>query len=210
VTAGSSPDRGLYEWVETGPLVSDPKHKLSEASIARVDGQWVIAARVSGLNRAAWMRTPDPFVEVPAPVYPSSPACNSPLTAFVCADGVLRMFTGDPTVSPQRNSRDPLYCWDIDPAHDFASSNRRTIFDSVGRGLPILPAAVPKVDFCKLLPHHGHSQLVMHSVCTRAYNFPYAGRTDIPAIAARDKAHLAIYHARINYREEMPPRWRFA
>lgn len=203
---------GRYEWTETGPLMTDAKWHPFEASLARVGDDWIIAARTSGRG-ILWGRTEDPFTKAPTLGYHKDPAINAPLTAFTCADGVLRLFSGDSAVSPHRNGRDPLYCWDVQPADDFACSNRRVIFDSVQARLPIRPASVPKIDMCKLLPHHGRTQLIVHRVSTRGYNHPYTGGsgkpTGIPAINDAEKGCCAIYYARITYREEMPSLWSF-
>jgi hypothetical protein len=203
---------GRYDWVETGPMVGDPQCDLSEAILAPVAGKWVIAARPEK-GGVAWARADDPFVKISAPLYPKEPGSNAPVTAFNCADGVLRLFTGDVSLSPYKNGRDPLYCWDVDPGRDFACDNRRTIFDTVTAKLAIRPAAVPKVDMCKLLPHQGSRQALVWRVSVRSYNQPYVGSSGkpigIPAINADEKAACAIHYAQINYREEFPALWQF-
>jgi hypothetical protein len=203
------PRRGLYEWVETGPLLSAPKKSLMEASLARAGDQWVIAARLRGGQGVAWLRTPDPFAPLPAPLFPAEPPTNSPLTVFRCGDGVLRLFTGDPKASPHRNGRDPLYCWEVQPEQGFACLGRRVIYDSVQAGLPLRREVSPKVDFCQLFPPHGRTQLVVHSVCTRAYNHPYENRPGIPPLTASEKAPCAVYYARITYQHDCPAPWEF-
>jgi hypothetical protein len=207
------PKLGRYEWVELGPFLSDKGHDLFEASLAQVGGRWVIAARQAGHRGIAWVRTDDPFSQLPRPVYPAEPGSNAPLTAFTWADGVLRVFTGDPSVSPHRNARDPLYCWDVDPDDGFTCSNRRVIFDSVKAGLPIRKAASPKIDMCKLLPPQGRTQLILFRVSVRSYNHPYTGSagkpTGIPVINQDEKACSAVYYARVTYREELPAAWQF-
>lgn len=203
------PQRERYEWVATGPFLSAANRPLFEASLARFGHDWILAARQSGASGAAWTRTVDPFSDLPAPVFPKEPQCNSPLTAFTCGDGVLRLFTGDGTQSPYRNGRDPLYCWDVDPDHGFACHHRRVLFDSVKAGLPIRHEVWPKIDFCQLFPPHGRTQLVVHGVSTRGYNHPYVGRKDIPPINATEKEVSAVYYARITYREPARSVWQF-
>lgn len=205
---------GRYEWTATGPFLGDTKLGLFEASLAHVGDAWVIAARRGSGSGVAWARTDDPFGKLPAPTLPKEPASNAPLTAFTSADGMLRLLTGDNSASPYRNSRDPLYCWDVAAADDFACSNRRVIFDTVKAKLPIRPAAVPKLDMAKLLPHQGRTQLVLHRVSVRSYNFPYTGGsgkpTGIPTINADEKGCCGLYFARITYAEEFPSPWQFA
>lgn len=192
----------LYEWVKTSPFLADPKRQLSEASLLRLPDSWVVAAR-SNAGRVAWMRSDDPFGRWPEPVYPAEPAVSAPLIAFVCADGAVRLFTGDRAASPQRYDRDPLYCWDVDVRHDFRVGNRRVIFDSAQARLPMRRAVRPKIDFCELFPPHGYTQLIVHGVSTRAYNHPYEG-TAIPPLNAPEKDASGIYYAKITYRREPP------
>lgn len=202
--------RGVYEWVEIGPRIAHEPGQLHEAGLARIGDEWVISARQPEASGVAWFRSKDPFAGVSEPFLPSAPRCNAPLTAFVCADGVLRLFTGDGKASPYRNARDPLYMWDVDVQHGFEGMNPRVIFDSVTTGLKIRREVVPKVDFCELFPHQGRTQLIVHGVSTRGYNFPYINRTDIPAINDVEKAAAGIYYAQITYRHEPKPRWQFA
>jgi len=205
-----NPASDVYEWVEIGPRIAAEPSKLHEAGLTRIGNEWFISSRNAGGSGVVWFRTQDPFTAVSKPFSPQEPRCNSPLTAFICADGVLRLFTGDGEVSPYRNGRDPLYMWDVDVKNGFEATNRRELFDSVKAGLAIRRAVAPKIDFCELFPHWGRTQLVVHGVSTRGYNFPYVNRTDIPAINDAEKAAAGVYYARITYRNEPPPRWKFA
>lgn len=200
---------GVYEWVEIGPRLSEPGGHIHEAGLSRVGDEWIISARRQRLPGIAWFRTSDLFTDAPTPTLATEPQCNAPLTSFVCADGVLRIFTGEAANSPYRNARDPLFLWDVDPAQNFAATNRRLIFDSVATGLPIRKEVVPKVDFCELFPHQGRSQLIVYGVSMRGYDFPYRNRPDILAVNAAEKAAAGIYFAEITYRNEPPPRWQF-
>ena len=138
---------------------------------------------------------------------------GAPLTAFTGADGTLRLFGGSSAVSPRRNARDPLYCWDIDSRNDFTASNRRLIFDSVAANLPIRPRAVPKIDMCKLLAPQRNSQLIIFRVSVRSFNFPYLGANGvpngIPVINDDEKRACGIYAARMVYGEDVRPAWTF-
>jgi hypothetical protein len=208
-----NPRTGLYEWVETGPLLSHAKRSLFEASLSQVGDAWAISTRINGGRGAAWILTTDPFASMPEPSFPEQPVSTGPLTSFTCADGVLRLFTGDGTVSPQRNARDPLYCWNIDPNSAFAPSQRRVVFDSIQQKIPIRPKAYPKVDFCELLPALGRTQLLTHRVVTRSYNHPYVGGggtpVDVPPVTAEEKACSGIYYERITYRRELSAAYQF-
>ena len=169
--------RGVYEWVETGPLVGD---HLSEASLARYRDEWIISARTGG--EVAWIRTDDPFGALPAVQY-AAPDNNAPLTAYTCADGVLRLLGGDWQASPHDNPRNPLYLWDIDPERGFAAINRREVHNSIRAGLPVPPdgpATAGKSpgwwwrhDMAKLLPHAGgRVQFIVHRIVHQSMNDP--------------------------------------
>lgn len=208
-----NPKAGIYEWTETSPEIFERANRASESSLLPYRGSWLIAGR---RNRGvAWVRTDDPFSPTRRYAYPASPANSCPLTAYLCPDGVVRLLTGDATVSPHKKDRDPLYCWDIDPDSDFLSSNRRVLFDSVAAGLPIRPAASPKIDMGKLLPHSGSVQYVVHRVSVRSANLPYLGNNgevvpSIPIINDQEKAVCAIYYGIITYRDAFPSPWDFA
>lgn len=201
-----NPERGLYEWVEIGPLISDPPHSLCEASLVRLRDGWAILARTDNeMKGIAWVRSEDPFRRVARPVYPGDIENNAPVTAYLCPDGVLRLFGGDVAASPHRNGRDPLYCWDVDPA-SFRSFNRRVVLDSVAAGLPIRPESGPRVDMCKLVPHAGgREQFLLHRVRVKSIAHPYTR----VIINETEKALSAIYHAVITYEESYPPTWEF-
>lgn len=208
-----NPKMGRYEWTQIGPLAGGPGNPIGEASLARYGERWVISARRE--RGAAWVLAEDPFGPLPAAVLPAEPATNVPLTAYTGPDGVLRLFTGDRTISPYQNGRDPLYCWEVDPDASFGVSNRRVVYDSVKAGLPIRPGASPKVDMCKLLPHAGgRVQYLIYRVSIRAFNHPYVGSagvvSGIPIANAGEKAACAIYYAKITYTESFPSLWEFA
>ncbi len=203
----------LYDWTETGPLLDGgPGDGIGEASLARWRDDWIIAAR-SSKGAAAWFRTADPFGRPPRAVRPDSPHITVPMTAYTWTDGALRLFSGDARISPYKNCRDPLYCWDIDPDTGFAASNRRVIFDTVQAHLPIHPAAGPKVDMCKLLASQGRTQIIVYRVSIRAFNHPYRGSSGviatIPLASGQEKAVCAIYYSAVFYSEAYPPAWVF-
>ena len=209
-----NPKSGVYEWTAMGPLLRGGGKSIGEASLARWKGDFIIAARGGTGSGVTWFRTSDPFGSAPSPVFPDGPRTNVPLTAFTWEDGVLRLFTGDATVSPYKNGRDPLYCWEIDPDHGFAASNRRVIFDSVAAKLPIRRESGPKVDMCKLLPGQGKTQIIAYRVSVRAFNHPYEGSggivSSIPLANAAEKAACGIYYSKVTYAEAYSPAWEFA
>ena len=198
--------------METGPLVGD---QLSEASLARYRGEWIISARTGG--EVAWIRTDDPFGPLPAVQY-AAPDNHAPLTAYTCADGALRLLGGDWQASPYDNPRNPLYLWDIDPERGFAATNRREVYNSVKAGLPAPPdgpATVGKSpgwwwrhDMAKLLPHTGgRVQLIAHRIVHQSMNDP--DHTGLAVTPAEKDVH-GLYYAAIHYSEAQPSPWQFA
>jgi hypothetical protein len=207
-----NPKAGLYEWVEMGPLLdSGRKTGLMEASLARWRGDWIIAGRRETGAGVTWFRSNDPFGKsAPSAVDTDAPKMNAPLTAYTWADGALRLFGGDPSVSPYKNGRDPLYCWDVDPDRGFVATNRRVIFDTFEARLPIRKESSPKIDMCKLLPAMGKTQIIAYRVSLRAFDHPYKGQPTIPLASAEEKAACAIYYSKITYTEPAAPAWEFA
>lgn len=199
---------GLYEWVEISPTMAAPGWSLGEASIARLGDRWFIAARCEGpekAQRVGWVRTPDPFRTMPAPEFVTQPTLAAPLTMYACPDGKLRLFTGDPKVSPTGNARDPLYGWEVNP-DDLSVANRVEILDSVRTGLLDL-ACVPRLDMGKLLPHMGgRTQFFAHRIRVKNVLHPYGS---LPAITEDQKAKCGIYGARVTYDREYPAAWQF-
>jgi hypothetical protein len=138
------------------------------------------------------------------------PATDAPLTAFVCGDGVLRVFTGDLQASPKKRSRDPLFMWQVAPDKEFACTHRETVFHTALAKLPFRHEAWPKVDFACLFPPHGKTQLVAYRVNVRSYNFPYDGRPGIPPILEKEKEHCGVYYSRITYSDVVAQPWTLA
>jgi len=203
-----NPQTQRYEWIEMGPLLGVPGKRFYEASLVHLPGGWLVGGRSAGA--IGWARSTDPCKTWSPLQFSSSPPINAPITVFRCADGVVRLFSGDPQSSPARNGRDPLYCWDIHPDQDFAADNRRELFSSASGGLPIRRESQAKLDFCELFPLQGRTQLVVWGVSTRAMNHPYHGQPTIPLQNAEEKSACGLYYSRITYRTAPPPVWQFA
>lgn len=204
-----NPTSSRYEWTEIGPRI---EADLFEGNISRWLDDWIICGRPIQGGPIGWAREHDPLSEKARIVFPSDPQTKAPLTAYRCADGVLRLFTGDARISPHKKNRNPLYCWEIDPEHDFAASNCRVVLDTVAAGLDI-PADLdtgPHVDMPKLLPHAGGgSQLLVYRIRTNGlfHNDPAYG---LRRITPGEFHATGIYASRVTYAQDIPARWAFA
>lgn len=213
-----NPATARYEWSEMGPLLgSSPDLLLFEGFIARYRDDWIIGARQRGKAGSAWSRTADPFGQAPEFAVAAQPGTTTPRTAYLCADGVLRLFTGDLNTSHYANARDPLCSWDIDPDRGFAASNRRIVVDLLKSGVRMRPEIQPWADNCKLLAPQGRRQVLVYRVHASANDearptvaaFWKNNPKIIPGINAQEKAACGCYYSVIEYADEAPPMWRF-
>jgi len=214
-----NPQRGLYEWVQTGKYLIDPLGGISEASVIRWGQEWLIGVRLAGApidkpNRpkrpahgVGWLRTLDPFSGEGLLAFPPLPNCQRGRTAYRCADGVLRVFSGDATIPPNnqkpRNGRNPIYAWDIDPDRDWAVSAPRLIFDAWRTPAAIRPDSVPMCDMIKLLPASAAaptSQLLVHRLTFSPLTFPPSDG---------EMGACGVYCARLEFDAPVMPAWRF-
>ena len=216
-----NPEAGRYEWVETGPSIFPPHEHYGGGHLVRWKKGWA-AVRTNmyidghfwhgrGLT---WTRLEDPFVAPKEYFDPPEPETRTPANPYYCPDGVLRYFGGEGPKSPYKNERDPLYCWDIDPENGFMPSNGRVVYDTVKAGLPIRREARPLVGMCKLLPHYGQRQHLVHRVqVTSRLTEHIHGEPEpwsFPPINEQEKAACAVYYATIDYDEVEPPPWSFS
>jgi hypothetical protein len=158
-------------------------------------------------GHTGWVRTDDPFGKMPALTIVQSPHREAPMTLFACADGALRMFSGDYANSPYHQRRDPLYVWDVD-ARDFSVSNRRVVFDSVKAG--VFPDDdVPRgAGFAHLMPHAGGD---VGYVAHRVLCFRYRAGVlpNQPALTNEQLSKFGIYYSKIVYDRPYAAAWRF-
>ena len=101
-----NPQRGLYEWVEIGPLLGGDIG-VGEASVARYGER--MGHRLPAVRTPGHPRRPGRLDANVRPVRQTShhrcsvrhrPSSSSPLTVYTMGDGQLRLFTGDETISP--------------------------------------------------------------------------------------------------------------
>jgi hypothetical protein len=185
-----NPNTRLYEWVRTGPLLSKGR-RFSEASVNRIGKRWVAMIRMFNDpdNGTRWQITEDPMGSWGEPIV--RPHCNSPRTAFVCADGVLRMFSNDEPDRKKLISRCPLYCWDVDP-DTFEYSNRQMIFDARQHELPF---QYPYIDMPKLSTPNGTTQFLLYRTISRGQTSVFSN--DSIGQAQHDAA--GIYYSKLHY-----------
>jgi hypothetical protein len=198
---------GVYRWTDVGPLMGSEVPTEFEASLLPYGQDWLLASRLVSdpRNRIAWRRLADPLHDAPPATYPEDRANNAPITAYACPDGVVRTLGGDPSVSPYRNGRDPLYLWDIDPDKGFLSCNRRVVFDCAASGIGISLKHVPRIDMAKLLPHTGgRQQWIVHRVRSKATNAP--SPTGV-AITPEEFRASGIYAAKVTYDQPYADPW---
>lgn len=201
-----NPRAHRYEWTETGPALRARNGSLSEASLVRTRDGWLIAAR-GDPGPIRWFSSEDPFEQIEGP-FEGDFSPRSPISLYTAPDGSTLLFTGNPAISPHRNARDPLYCFEADLANGFRVREPRVVFDSVAAGLGFRAESVPRVDMGKLVSHAGgRRQFILHRVRTKSINVP--ANTPFPVTEAEKRA-CGIYLAEILYAEDLPGAWRFA
>jgi len=207
---------GLYEWVETGPVIGPgPEGGIGEASIVPYNDTWVIFSRCWAPGQVAAMRCDDPFAQAPAIHLIKDIDNNGPITAYQFPDGMVRLFSGDKTRSPHDAARNPLYLFDIDVDQGFAIGNVHTPLDTLAEDLPFpiiyQPQPGPVIDMAKLLPHTGgREQLIACRVRTNgllALDPEYYCRLHRPTSAEIDAC--GIHYMQVKYDDELPAIWMF-
>ena len=218
--------KGFYEWLETGPLLTDGNGPFGGGVLVPLNEGWAAVQVYSTIDGHVWFgrglgwaRLEDPFAPSTEailskdPVRPQEPASRPPVTFYLCADGVLRCFGGDGTSSPYGIERNPLYCWEIDPDDGFQATERRVVYDTFQAGLPIRLEARPMLDMCKLLPFHGSTQYLVHRViATSMFHEHTHTRPEFwifPPLNRAEFDSFGIYYAAITYDEVNPPPWNF-
>jgi len=200
--------KGVYEWAETSPMLGDlNRFCLSEATLAPWRDEWIIATRTDQRDPAmAWFRTDDPFDEfVPAAEESSGVVPSGPISLYGCTDGVLRLFTGQPTLSAESLPRVSLSMWEIDPRADFEATKRRRVHDAMDPGDGFSEEDQPVVDNARLLPHAGGSVgRLLYRIRPGVMRVGAAGDAEAAMVEA-----CGIYHADVIYDRDYPPMWQF-
>jgi hypothetical protein len=125
---------------------------------------------------------------------------------YCCADGNLRIVTGDPATSPYGHGRCPLYLWPVDPA-TFAVAEPVVVADPIADG--ILPReTVPRAEMGKILAHTGgREQTAIWRVRTKSVARPYG---NLPPVKPEWQEQHGIYYGKLVYAEEQPATWEYA
>jgi hypothetical protein len=209
---------GRYEWEQTSPWLIDPKGGISEASVLRWANDWIVAVRLSGApvqipgrparpaHGVGWLRTEDLFGTRAGHLsFPQTPQCTAARGAYRCADGVVRIFGGDPFVPPPRgqtrSKRNPVYAWDIDIDRDFHASPPRMISNAFTLAPNIRRNSVPMLDMIKVMPSTGGcAQTLLHRFTFAPNTFP---------LTEAEFAGCGVYAARMEFDDTVPAAWSF-
>ncbi len=198
--------RGLYEWVDVGRTIAIPDRLVGEASVNRVQNRYLIALRCFEYdNRGSdtcWFSTEDLFGDWGTPTFtPSSPV---PRIAFVCGDGVMRLFSNSRKKNRAIDDRSILSCWDVDP-QALQLSKQRTMLDA---GTMVWPFNDPFVDMAKLCPPIGRRQLLLFRVIDRAHT--QANVELSPSANSAAFSLAGIHAAELLYDKPVASQWTFA
>jgi len=196
-----NPDCGLYEWIETGKTHQRPGMDWSEASINRINNEWVISIRAYNQEgQTTWYKTSDPFESFGDNI--DIKCAYSPRISYVCADGVLRLFSNEKDFSPLAG-RNPLNCFDVDPK-DFSYSNKQVVLDCRKEGLPFY---IPFADHAMLYPYAGgKKQIITFRVITHKQTMRQA---DDPEVTAEELEKSGVHYSELIYDQECPQLWEF-
>jgi hypothetical protein len=197
-----NPTRGRYEWVETGKAQQIPGRHLAEASLNKIDNDWVISVRAyDAEGQTTWYRTADPFESFGDG---TDVRCTYvPRISFLCADGVLRLFSNDGHLSPYGDMRNPLYAFDVHPT-TFEYSNTRVILDCRKANLTFHQ---PMIDHAMIYPHAGgRRQLVSFRAITLKQTKQDA---EDPDTTPEELEKSGVYCSELVYDKDYPNAWNF-
>lgn len=212
---------GLYEWVDTGPILDGPgEFGVFEGGVTPFGDEWLVSCRITRTRIKnmgnIWFRARDLFDFDPVPFVAEEPRSHCPRTTFTGPDGIPRVFTTDQLASPYAepgngDPRNPLSVFDIDPDDRFRVVRQRLVFDSLVQGLPIRRASGPTVHFCRLVAHAGGDRgLLTFSVRPRALKHEKPGGKYKGLVNAEEMAVSGVYCAEVEYDRSYPGAWEFA
>jgi len=196
-----------YRWSRTGALTPLPTTSAGEPSLVKLrENDYVILVRgFSAGGNSFWYRTPDPFAPFGQPT--ATPDTVGQRYAWLCADGILRLFMNRQRDNPYGDRRNPLFCWDVNP-DDFSYAGRRIVADVRREGLDqrTVPLKVPFVDHCHLFDCTGDRQ----GITFRAIAARQVARTaESPDMTEADWRKGGIHYSEIVYNGNLRPDWTF-
>jgi hypothetical protein len=191
---------GRYEWIKTGSLSTLAKGAMIEGFINRLGEEWIIGARAfkqGAGTETIWYKTRDLFGGLGPPFLTPSPgAPHANRSAYVCGDGVLRIFGGNLATSPFNWSRNPQYCWDVDP-NTFELSNGKTVLSTDDIGM----TASNSVKFRTFLsPVFQNKQIVTITVSKEIVGRP----------SEEELEKYGVHYWYVTYDKEIKDPWQFA
>ena len=214
-------ETGLYEWVRTGRLTLHPQGYLIECSLTRLGSEWIAAVRSSVKvgTQTVWFKTHDLFGRgLGEPVLMRSPdELQANRSAYVCGDGVLRIFGGRNAISPFGSARNPVYCWDVDP-DTYALANCRTVLssDDIGltEGLPgsNLVSADPALAAAVALPE---KNVKLRMFLSAPFKNRQIATTMVKRVIAgppaeEEMSKYGVHYWYVTYDRDIEDAWRFA
>jgi len=164
---------GLYEWTDTGALLSVPDSVIGESSLCRINDDFIASFRVFNKNQSIWLKTSDPFSK--SMLLKKMTGHNTPRHIFLCEDNKIRLFCNNADLSPYQQRRNPLYACEISP-DNFSHTRYAIVFDAVKENLPF---KFPFIDLPKLFPAYDGKQILAFRAITRAQTVGY--KSDYPS-----------------------------
>jgi len=210
---------GRYEWVKTGPLSSHPKGYIIECSVTKLGSEWIVAARSSPPvgTQTTWFKTRDLFGRGLGDLIlkSGSDELQANRSAYVCGDGVLRVFGGMNKISPFKSARNPAYCWDVAP-NTFALSNCRTVLSSDDIGLAegvkgANPAPPPALEAAVALPE---KNVKLRMFLSAPFQNRQIATTTVKRViagppAADELSKYGVHYWSVTYDRNIEDAWRF-
>ena len=180
---------GLYEWTKTGSLLNIPNEVLGESSLCFDGSDFILSLRSFSSSNTVLLKTSDPFKGKIN--YSAHESGNTPRTMWKCQDEKLRLFTNNISISPYKEKRNPLYCFEVDSGK-LSLSETTMIFDAHQAELPFKN---PFIDMAKLFPECGGNQILAFRAITRNQtvgNCPKAPKPSFEEINASGIHYLTL------------------
>jgi len=182
---------GLYEWIETGRLISFPGLAIGESSICRINGIFISSFRVFNKLTSVWFKSSDIFKE--PQIIKEMPGHNIPRHIYLCADNKIRLICNNVDVSPYHHKRNPLYSYEV-TGDDFQHSKPTVVFDAKKE---VDVFRTPFVDMAKLFPPCKGTQILAFRFIDRSQTIGYKAK--FPS-SIKEVEKSGIHYVKISYK----------